>query len=466
MSPFIQTPSQRVTSTVAIEPVFNILLGMSLLTSEAVSREKEAWLAEAAGRLTPAQARTNQLLFVALGAALLPDDHDPDFLTYLGALASGAPERLRDRVLQRLTVPSSVEGQLNASQSRLSAEVLLADEQRFVQQFSSAQLGQSIAQERLIEAHQLLNDPPAMQRLIVTHLQSLWEAEFAAEWQQNLSAMQFIAHESNARSWPTESAGAVIRAFLRGAVPDHFYAQLAGVQHVIFVPSPYIRLRAARLNSPDTLRIFMLADFWTWPLRTEPIKRSEISGAAHALADDTRLRILELLAAHDVLRAQEIIAHLNLSQPTVSRHLKQLRNAQFITEARDQGANKRYRLNPDRIGEISHTLAQLLSPENARLVINDARLGQPAALRPFLDRKGLVTTWPAKQKNQEAVLAYLSAKLIAGKVYTETEVNALLNQWHTYGDPAYLRRELVDRGYCYRTDNGAQYWVADRQAQS
>lgn len=464
LSPFVETQPQKITSAVAMEPIHNVLFSMSLLTSKTLTVERETWLAETAGRLRPSQQHTNRLLFTALGAALLPDDDYADFPAYLDGLATIAPDILRDRVLQRLIGSGAPDEKSSNTQPMPTANTLLANVQRFLEQVArvnatTAGDASQLADRGLFsQVYQLLKDPPAMQRLIIAHLQSLWETEFAAEWEKTASMMGFIAQELNSRSWPTGSAGAVIGAFSRRAMPDFISAQLVGVQHIVFVPSPYLRLQAARFGSPNTLRIFMAADFSAWPLRTEPIKRGEVLGPAQALADDVRLRILELLAAYEALRAQEIIAHLNVSQPTVSRHLKQLRNAKFITEAREKGANKIYRLNRERIGEVTHSLTQLLSAENAWLVIDDVRPDQPLTLRPFLDRNGLVTTWPAKQKRQNAVLAYLGTKFVIGEVYTEAQVNALLNQWHTYGDPAYLRRELVDRGYLNRTDDGAEYW--------
>jgi hypothetical protein len=42
--------------------------------------------------------------------------------------------------------------------------------------------------------------------------------------------------------------------------------------------------------------------------------------------------------------------------------------------------------------------------------------------------------------------------------YNETDVNEMLNQWHTFEDAANLRRQLVDFGYLGRTSSGDRYW--------
>lgn len=53
-----------------------------------------------------------------------------------------------------------------------------------------------------------------------------------------------------------------------------------------------------------------------------------------ALADPTRLRILHLLSRHDSLCACEIEAAFDLGQPTVSHHLKIMRQAGIVTAER------------------------------------------------------------------------------------------------------------------------------------
>ena len=53
-----------------------------------------------------------------------------------------------------------------------------------------------------------------------------------------------------------------------------------------------------------------------------------------ALADETRLTILQLLSVQEMC-ACEIIAELGMSQPTVSHHLKILRQAELVIDNRD-----------------------------------------------------------------------------------------------------------------------------------
>ena len=84
------------------------------------------------------------------------------------------------------------------------------------------------------------------------------------------------------------------------------------------------------------------------------------------------------------------------------------------------------------------------------------------SLQNFLDGDGRLVRFPAKKGMQQEALAYLAGKFQPGVVYTEREVNQLLNQWHTFGDPATLRRELYDNRFLDRDPYGTAYCLADR----
>ena len=62
-----------------------------------------------------------------------------------------------------------------------------------------------------------------------------------------------------------------------------------------------------------------------------------------AFGDPSRLRILELLSSKE-LAVNEMVAAVGLSQPTVSRHLAILREAEMVV-ARREGQNVCYSLN-------------------------------------------------------------------------------------------------------------------------
>lgn len=79
-------------------------------------------------------------------------------------------------------------------------------------------------------------------------------------------------------------------------------------------------------------------------------------------------------------------------------------------------------------------------------------------LAPFLDDDGRLTCLPQKHAVRRALLALLAEKFALGQDYTEKQVNAICDAWHTFGDYFVLRRELVDEGFLCRTADGSRYW--------
>ena len=80
-------------------------------------------------------------------------------------------------------------------------------------------------------------------------------------------------------------------------------------------------------------------------------------------------------------------------------------------------------------------------------------------LRHHLDDRGRLLRWPSKPRARRAALQHLIVRFERGITYSEKQVNALLEQWHVFGDPALLRRELYQNHLLDRTRDGRSYWV-------
>ena len=74
-----------------------------------------------------------------------------------------------------------------------------------------------------------------------------------------------------------------------------------------------------------------------------------------ALADPTRVAIVNRLAATDCVCVCDFVAALELSQPTVSHHLKVLRDAGLVESSR-RGTWAYYRLVPEAVGALRTAL--------------------------------------------------------------------------------------------------------------
>ncbi len=75
-------------------------------------------------------------------------------------------------------------------------------------------------------------------------------------------------------------------------------------------------------------------------------KLKKISKLIKALADDTRIRVVNLLSKKGKLCVCEINEIIGLSQPTISSHLKILENANVLV-FKKEGLWVEYMLNPD-----------------------------------------------------------------------------------------------------------------------
>jgi ArsR family transcriptional regulator len=101
------------------------------------------------------------------------------------------------------------------------------------------------------------------------------------------------------------------------------------------------------------------------PLTTEPLAAEEaelLSQRFKALGDPVRLRLLSLIASHEGGEACvcELTTGFDLSGPTISHHLRMLREAGLI-DGRRQGTWIYYRVLP----EALRTLSQALYPATA-----------------------------------------------------------------------------------------------------
>ncbi len=86
------------------------------------------------------------------------------------------------------------------------------------------------------------------------------------------------------------------------------------------------------------------------------------------IADGTRRDILQLLLRRDQeteagTSVSEIVGELSVSQPTVSKHLKVLREAGLVS-VREEGQHRFYRLEPEPLDEVDDWLVPFFVDES------------------------------------------------------------------------------------------------------
>lgn len=82
-------------------------------------------------------------------------------------------------------------------------------------------------------------------------------------------------------------------------------------------------------------------------------------------------------------------------------------------------------------------------------------------IKNFLDSNGKLKQYPTKRRAKIYALCYLASKIDGEITYSEKEINGLLGNWHTFDDPATLRRELFDYRLLDRDGYGRAYTLAN-----
>ncbi len=93
----------------------------------------------------------------------------------------------------------------------------------------------------------------------------------------------------------------------------------------------------------------------------------------YALSDQTRRKILELLASQGELTATQIYAHFKVSPPAISQHLKVLREANLV-KMEKHAQQRIYQINPESMLELEDWSKQLSQQWNRRLDVLDELL--------------------------------------------------------------------------------------------
>ena len=364
---FILAP-QTVTVAFALEPALNNLDSLMLLEQVSERSGFSEWIAQTAAKLSPEQRRTNRLVINGLHKTLKPESDWSSFPAYVDDLEKRDPYAMRDE---------AIDWMCNREKSKythiepLDRDTLLGSRdaylgwvERLYQKMAELEKeAEVLDRDFYIELHGLLTDPPKMQQLMVAHLREMWNTYLENEWahvlpmlRQSVDAFMQLDYSG---STPLEAIRAVTGRDLSG----HWDTMLGGAQQIIFIPSahigPYVSWFEAK---PGVAKIIFGARLPEGTRVESPaLSRSELLVRLSALADDTRLQILELLTQYDELCAQDIMTVLDLSQSSTSRHLRQLSATGYLIERRREVA-KCYSLNPTRFEDTLRALKRLSRP--------------------------------------------------------------------------------------------------------
>ena len=334
------------TFQVGLEPALNALTSLVFLAKAGQLSGLDPWIRRTAAAFSDDQRHTHRLVMQGLYYALTPERSWPSFSMYVDGLAAADPLTLRDRVLQAYAAIPPKEAGLAPPEN---LEDMLATQDIFMRflldRFDFEHIDVGIESD----AYRYLTNPVAMQRLIVSHLRDMWNTVLAPEWSRVVPMMQASVDAFRqvdlSRLSNLEAAERVIGL----PAEDCTDIALEQARRIVFVPSAHVGPYMGRFKANGTIWLVFGARLPEGTHVISPdLSRAEILVRLGALADDTRLRILKLIAENGERNSKDIMADLGLSQSAASRHLKQLSATGYLNERRCEGA-KCYVLNSDRI---------------------------------------------------------------------------------------------------------------------
>ena len=175
-----------------------------------------------------------------------------------------------------------------------------------------------------------------------------------------------------------------------------------------------------------------------------------------ALSDPNRLKIIGLLAQKD-LSVEQLAEMLGIGSSTVSHHLSRLSKTGLVG-ARTESYYNIYHLNTGRLESLSK---ELLAGETLPAVTADINMDayDQKVIRNYTNDDGTLKSIPNQMKKLLAVLRYVAKDFQIGTVYSEKEVNRILEKYNQ--DYAQLRRELVEFKFMAREGGGGSYWLLE-----
>lgn len=342
--------TQIETSLVMLEPALNAFGTMLLVSIQEDDPGIHEWVSKTRAAMSAEEQFRHKLVTIGFHYSVQPRVPGTTFEAYLASLDSTPPSAFRQRLLEAYSgICLTSEAQKDFDKP-VDWDEVLSSVSNYVS-FLKYRFGEEhVDDEMEARAYEYVIDPAALKQLITGHMRWFWKNHLQAEWNRVRPMLEESARAFNAMDVSNMSRLELVQ-FVTGKefAETKWGDELHNAKELIFIPNahfgPYIR--AAKIG--NNFYIYFGARLPEGSeIHIPELDRAEIVSRLSALADDTRLNILQMIAEHGQMRSQEIMEAINLSQPSVSRYLTQLTATGYLQERRENGA-KVYILNTDRI---------------------------------------------------------------------------------------------------------------------
>jgi DNA-binding transcriptional ArsR family regulator len=363
MSPFaLDLEKTKIGSTlIRVEPALNAFGSMLLLSKEEDEPGIHEWVAKTRLQMSPEERSRHKLVTIGFHYSILPQSAGMAFEAYLDQLETTPPSEYRDRLLEAYAGICLTGGPQEDISGQVYWDEILSSARNYVD-FLKSRFGEELTDEEMeSRAYEYVIDPAALKQLVTGHIRWFWKNHLQAEWARIRPMLEESARAFNQIDYGEMSRVEIVEFVTGKEISETKWGDaLLEARELIFIPSAHL--------GPYVRGVAIGEDFYIYfgahmpegsEIRVPELDRAEIVSRISALADDTRLQILQMIAERGELRSQEIMEFTNLSQPSVSRYLSQLTAAGYLQERRESGA-KVYILNKDRIEKTLRAVSAFL----------------------------------------------------------------------------------------------------------
>ncbi|WP_445488599.1 DUF2087 domain-containing protein [Niallia sp. 03133] len=167
------------------------------------------------------------------------------------------------------------------------------------------------------------------------------------------------------------------------------------------------------------------------------------------IGDPTRIKIISLLASKP-WNGQALAGKLGLTAPTITHHLKKLRDINVVYERRDKNTIYFY-LNKSVISQQADVLSKLFQNKQGGSSMEISNEEKAKIIQNFFTADGKLKNIPAQRKKKLIVFRHIIRGLSAGQKYEEKAINEYIQQF--FDDYATIRREFIINHFMYRENN-------------
>jgi DNA-binding transcriptional ArsR family regulator len=215
----------------------------------------------------------------------------------------------------------------------------------------------------------IVEDPAALLERFLALLEGYWETAFAHEWERIEPDLAASVAEAGRRIeqhglyallqglWPEVRSDPGEGRFWLERAHDH-EVEIGPEDRLVLAPSTYVWPHVrVNCDAPWPLGLVFPASSIVREARPR-IPPAQLVGVLRALADDTRLRVLRLIAERP-RSTQELAPLVGVSEAGLSKQLRVLAEAGLL-ERRREGYYVLYRIVPDQLAAVAPSLEEFL----------------------------------------------------------------------------------------------------------